>query len=150
MGLPVLLGTSRKGFIGQIVGQSDPAERLSGTLATVALGVACGAQIFRVSRRALGSRSGTHGMGGGASPAPLIPGQRADNDKMSGFFDFIQNFRWLLDPLDVVIVAFIIYRIILLIKGTPCRSDAVWTRCHPAGLCGFPGRRTLHTSLDSG
>ena len=48
LGLPVLLGTSRKGFVGQIVGQSDPAERLSGTLATVALGVACGAQIFRV------------------------------------------------------------------------------------------------------
>lgn len=46
--LPVLLGTSRKGFIGQIVGQSDPAERLNGTLATVALGVACGVQIFRV------------------------------------------------------------------------------------------------------
>jgi len=37
---------------------------------------------------------------------------------MSGFLNFIQNFRWLLDPLDVVIVAFIIYRIILLIKGT--------------------------------
>lgn len=37
---------------------------------------------------------------------------------MSGFLDFIQNFRWLLDPLDVIIVAFIIYRIILLIKGT--------------------------------
>lgn len=48
LGLPVLLGTSRKGCVGQIVGQSDPAERLSGTLATVALGVACGAQIFRV------------------------------------------------------------------------------------------------------
>jgi dihydropteroate synthase len=48
LGLPVLLGTSRKNFIGQIVGQSDPAERLNGTLATVALGVACGVQIFRV------------------------------------------------------------------------------------------------------
>lgn len=48
LGLPLLLGTSRKGFIGQVVGQSDPAERLNGTLATVALGVACGAQIFRV------------------------------------------------------------------------------------------------------
>lgn len=47
-GLPVLLGTSRKSFIGQIVGQPDPAERLYGTLATVALGVACGVQIFRV------------------------------------------------------------------------------------------------------
>lgn len=48
LGLPVLLGTSRKGCIGQVVGQSDPAERLYGTLATVALGVASGVQIFRV------------------------------------------------------------------------------------------------------
>lgn len=48
LGAPVLLGTSRKTFIGRIVGQSDPAERLNGTLATVALGVASGVQIFRV------------------------------------------------------------------------------------------------------
>jgi uncharacterized protein (TIGR00159 family) len=37
---------------------------------------------------------------------------------MSGVFDFLKDFRWLLDPLDVGLVAFIIYRIILLIKGT--------------------------------
>jgi len=48
LGAPVLLGTSRKAFIGRITGQSDPAERLNGTLATVALGVASGVQIFRV------------------------------------------------------------------------------------------------------
>jgi dihydropteroate synthase len=48
LGLPVLLGTSRKNFIGQILHQPDPAGRLTGTLATVALGVAAGVQIFRV------------------------------------------------------------------------------------------------------
>ncbi|ABA88249.1 dihydropteroate synthase [Syntrophotalea carbinolica DSM 2380] len=48
LGLPVLLGTSRKSFIGRVIGQPDPAERLSGTLSTIALGVACGVQIFRV------------------------------------------------------------------------------------------------------
>jgi len=31
---------------------------------------------------------------------------------------FFQDFRWLLDLLDIVLVAFIIYRIFLLIKGT--------------------------------
>ena len=33
-------------------------------------------------------------------------------------FEMLANFRWLLDLLDILIVAFIIYRIILLIKGT--------------------------------
>jgi dihydropteroate synthase len=48
LGLPVLLGTSRKGFIGKALGQPDPEMRLFGTLATVALGVEKGARIFRV------------------------------------------------------------------------------------------------------
>jgi dihydropteroate synthase len=48
LGRPVLLGTSRKSFIGRALGQIDPAQRLAGTLATIALGVAAGAQVFRV------------------------------------------------------------------------------------------------------
>ncbi len=45
---PILLGISRKSFIGAILDQDDPRERLAGTLATVAAGVAQGVQIFRV------------------------------------------------------------------------------------------------------
>jgi dihydropteroate synthase len=48
LGRPILLGTSRKSFIGRVLGESDPGERLAGTLATVALGCAGGAQLFRV------------------------------------------------------------------------------------------------------
>ena len=48
LGHPILLGTSRKSFIGSILHLDDPAERLAGSLATVALGVAAGASIFRV------------------------------------------------------------------------------------------------------
>ena len=48
LGLPILLGTSRKSFIGKILGQSAPEERLHGSLATIALGVQAGALIFRV------------------------------------------------------------------------------------------------------
>lgn len=48
LGCPVLLGTSRKSFIGKVLDQPDPEQRLFGTLATVALGVERGAQIFRV------------------------------------------------------------------------------------------------------
>jgi dihydropteroate synthase len=48
LGLPVLLGTSRKSFIGKLLNQPDPCRRLSGTLATVVLGVEKGVDIFRV------------------------------------------------------------------------------------------------------
>ena len=48
LGCPILLGTSRKSFLGQVLQQDDPVQRLSGTLATVALGVERGVQLFRV------------------------------------------------------------------------------------------------------
>ena len=48
VGYPVLLGTSRKSFIGKVLEQPQTAQRLAGSLATVALGVANGAKIFRV------------------------------------------------------------------------------------------------------
>lgn len=48
LGFPVLLGTSRKSFIGKVLAQGSPAVRLNGTLATVALGVDRGAMLFRV------------------------------------------------------------------------------------------------------
>lgn len=58
LGFPVLLGTSRKSFIGRVLGQPETAERLSGSLATIVLGLNNGARIFRVhdvaeSRQAL-------------------------------------------------------------------------------------------------
>ncbi len=37
---------------------------------------------------------------------------------MGGLFNDLKNFRWLLDLLDIGLVAFVIYRIMLLIKGT--------------------------------
>jgi dihydropteroate synthase len=45
---PILLGTSRKSFIGKVLGYNNPDDRLYGSLATIALGVAAGVQIFRV------------------------------------------------------------------------------------------------------
>ncbi len=47
LGYPLLLGTSRKSFIGLALGQ-EVHERLEGTGATVCLGVAKGVQIVRV------------------------------------------------------------------------------------------------------
>lgn len=45
---PILLGTSRKSTIGLVLGGLPPSERLEGTAATVALGIAQGADIVRV------------------------------------------------------------------------------------------------------
>ncbi len=47
-GLPLLVGTSRKRFIGELLGGVPPSERLEGTAATVALAIAAGADIVRV------------------------------------------------------------------------------------------------------
>ena len=47
-GYPVMLGASRKGFLGKLTGTSDPADRAAATAATTALGVAAGATLFRV------------------------------------------------------------------------------------------------------
>jgi dihydropteroate synthase len=45
---PLLLGTSRKSFIGKITGEDEPSQRLFGTAATVGWCVANGAAITRV------------------------------------------------------------------------------------------------------
>ncbi len=48
LGLPIVLGTSRKRFIGTVLGISDPQDRIEGTAATVAMGIERGAHIVRV------------------------------------------------------------------------------------------------------
>jgi dihydropteroate synthase len=47
-GLPLLVGTSRKRVIGELLGGVPPDERLEGTAASVALAIAAGADIVRV------------------------------------------------------------------------------------------------------
>jgi dihydropteroate synthase len=46
--LPLLVGTSRKRVIGELLGGAAPDERLEGTAASVALAIAAGADIVRV------------------------------------------------------------------------------------------------------
>lgn len=58
IGLPLLVGVSRKSFIGELTGQA-PAERLEGSLAAAVAAVAKGADVVRVhdvaaTRRAMG------------------------------------------------------------------------------------------------
>jgi dihydropteroate synthase len=47
-GRPLMIGTSRKRFLGELLGGTRPEDRLEGTAASVALAIAAGADIIRV------------------------------------------------------------------------------------------------------
>ncbi len=47
LGLPILLGTSRKSLIGKVI-ETTPAERLPGTIASNVIGIMAGVEIIRV------------------------------------------------------------------------------------------------------
>ena len=48
LGRPVVIGTSRKSFLGKLTGGHDPRERLAGTIATNVIAYERGASVFRV------------------------------------------------------------------------------------------------------
>ncbi|MEW8624300.1 MAG: dihydropteroate synthase [Candidatus Thiodiazotropha sp.] len=48
MGYPLMLGTSRKGFMGSLCEVSDPRQLIPATCSTTALGVIAGVDLFRV------------------------------------------------------------------------------------------------------
>ncbi len=53
LGRPIVLGTSRKKFIGAVLDIPAPEQRLAGTAATVAIGIERGARVLRVHDVAL-------------------------------------------------------------------------------------------------
>jgi dihydropteroate synthase len=48
VGFPVVIGTSRKSFLGRLTGRDDPHDRVAATLATTVLALERGAAVFRV------------------------------------------------------------------------------------------------------
>jgi dihydropteroate synthase len=48
LGFEVVIGTSRKSFLGRLTGRADPHERVAATLATTVLAFERGATVFRV------------------------------------------------------------------------------------------------------
>jgi dihydropteroate synthase len=48
IGFPVVIGTSRKSFLGRLTGRDDPHDRVAATLATTVLALERGAAVFRV------------------------------------------------------------------------------------------------------
>lgn len=68
LGLPILLGASRKRFIGTITGVEDASDRLGGSLAVALHGTALGVHILRVhdtaaTRQAISLQLALHGAG---------------------------------------------------------------------------------------
>jgi dihydropteroate synthase len=58
LGYPVVVGVSRKRFVGELSGVAEPAQRVEGTVGANVMALSLGARIFRVhdvraSRRAL-------------------------------------------------------------------------------------------------
>ena len=48
LGFPILIGVSRKSFVGRIANEADPAARLPGSLAAALFALSRGAAILRV------------------------------------------------------------------------------------------------------
>jgi dihydropteroate synthase len=48
VGFPVVIGTSRKSFLGRLTGREDPHDRVAATVATTVLALERGASVFRV------------------------------------------------------------------------------------------------------
>ena len=48
IGFPVVIGTSRKTFLGRLTGREDPHDRVAATVATTVLALERGASVFRV------------------------------------------------------------------------------------------------------
>jgi dihydropteroate synthase len=48
LGFPLVIGTSRKSFLGKLTGRQAPQERLAGTIASCVLAYQRGASVFRV------------------------------------------------------------------------------------------------------
>ena len=48
IGFPVVIGTSRKSFLGRLTGRDDPHDRVAATVATSVLAYERGARVFRV------------------------------------------------------------------------------------------------------
>ena len=69
LGRPVVIGASRKSFLGRLTGAEDPLDRLEASLATASLAVADGARIVRVHDVAETVRAVTvaHAVAGGRS-----------------------------------------------------------------------------------
>jgi dihydropteroate synthase len=81
LGLPLLVGTSRKRFIGEVLDGAPPGDRLEGTIASVVAAIGSGADIVRVHdvapvvRAVRVADAILRGPGPGTAAGPDMPGR---------------------------------------------------------------------------
>ena len=56
IGRPIVVGTSRKSFLGRLTGRPEPADRVPGTIATNVLAYERGARVFTVAAATVSAR----------------------------------------------------------------------------------------------
>ena len=113
IGYPLLVGTSRKSFIRTAYFRSDQEARIWGTAATVVAAIMNGAHIVRVHDvRQTRSARGRNG-----------PSFRLKDDMLE-FYLHTARLTWIA-ALDILIVAFLIYQLLVFIKGTRAVQMAV-------------------------
>src|SRR5262249_2400293 len=134
LGRPVLIGVSRKSFIGLIL-DLPVDQRLEGSLAAAAIAVFQGARIVRAhdvaatvravriadALRAARAEGGRAESCSRASASDRFNGRRravrADATRPETPMSPVHSL-WLLDLLDIFLVAVLFYRLLILVKGT--------------------------------
>ncbi|MGI9032149.1 MAG: dihydropteroate synthase [Acidimicrobiales bacterium] len=76
-GFPVMVGTSRKSFLGQLTGGAPVGDRLEGSLATAAWAMTHGAAMVRAHDVAATAQLARLLAGGGQAPLPASPQRQA-------------------------------------------------------------------------
>ena len=101
-GYPVLLGASRKSFIGAVTG-SPVDRRLAGSLAAAGWAARSGAELVRV-----------HDV---AETRQFLDVWRAIEEAAMTVLSFLRQLSWR-DVVDVLVVALVVYNLLMLIRGT--------------------------------
>ena len=107
LGQPLLVGVSRKGFIGKIL-DLDPPGRLEGSLAVAVAAILAGANIVRV-----------HDVSETCRAARIADAIRFGPTVTQTYamLELIRQFRWQ-DLVDIGIITFLIYRSLQIVRGS--------------------------------
>ena len=113
LGCPLMVGPSRKAFIGHLLGACPWRIRDIGTLAALGLAVLRGARLVRTHNAAYASQFF-------AVLTAIRTGDLqtlAPWPKAMDHWQFLSQLRWQ-DAADIILVAIIIYQVFLFLKGT--------------------------------
>ena len=139
LGQPLLVGVSRKGFIGKIL-ELDPTGRLEGSLAAAVAAVLAGANIVRVHDVGETCRA--------ARDRRRDPLRRQRARESSSMLELIRQFRWQ-DCIDIGIITFLIYRLLQIVRGSRAMQMIIGLAVILVALCLVARARAVYAQLDS-